>query len=162
MPGEGNNVMYWPDDYDRHVAKVESSWCTMTKIHKDTMSEAAALLLQLKEGSEAHALAMHHADMYSTFSPRAGWKKAKEIVVGGVKKVKNAARKRLNFLRCSALVYRKTTYSCRRAILRSRMRGMVGPKIAYAPGRTYTPDVWSSLARKMNKPSQQLLTTRRR
>ena len=27
LPGEGNNVMYWPDDYDRHVAaaNVESS-----------------------------------------------------------------------------------------------------------------------------------------
>jgi len=102
LPGEGNNVMYWPDDYDRHVAKVETSWCTMTKIHKDVMAEASASLLQVQEGSEAHALAQHHANMYNTFTPRKAWGKVKKSVFKGIQKAAEAVRS-LNFLRKKVL-----------------------------------------------------------
>ena len=56
------------------------------------------------------------------------------------------------------LVHRRR-HTRRRPILPVAMMSLGGVKIAYASYRTYTHDVWSSLAKQTYTPSQQPLTT---
>jgi hypothetical protein len=78
LPGEGNNVMYWPDEYDRIVADKfnEQKLCSMTKVQRATTHDAktALALMETSENTFEKAVLEHHASMYAPFS-RGGYKK---------------------------------------------------------------------------------------
>ena len=56
LPGEGNNVMYWPDEYDRIVAdKLNAQGlCSMTKVQREV-------------GDVVHATCQYHILRYCVF-----------------------------------------------------------------------------------------------
>ena len=94
-------VIYWPDDYDRHVQKMNPGLCTMTKTQKDTLTSAQEKMSLLEEGTSEHEHMKHHADMFST-EPGTKWKVAQKfgMSIGKDKALrKHKARENLNLLR---------------------------------------------------------------
>ena len=77
LPGDGNNVMYWPDDYDRHVAAANVDLCTTTKVQVETQKQSsdALNLLEVSSSAERRAVLEHHANM---MLPGKGWGKIKQ------------------------------------------------------------------------------------
>ena len=100
LPGEGNNVMYWPDEYDRIVAdKLNGNGiCSLTKIQRDVgdSAKSALALMETEEMTEEKMLLQHHALIDAPHSKKKGknrWGKIRGFVKKGMDKHNKAMKK---------------------------------------------------------------------